>query len=100
MTKYTIVCPDGVNRGIEVEPFKEATEKYIRERIQQDDRLPLIIKQRLYKDGRWTIRIYNPYYPYKDLYRKRYDFSWNYYDIKELLNKIIEDYEEWISLHE
>lgn len=102
MTRYTIEHPDGSYRGVEVEEFKEKTETYIRERTDLN-RYFLRIDQRLYRDGRWLLRIHTPWYPNIMQFNKRYKFRWDYYDIKELLDKVIEDYEEykeWINSHE
>lgn len=97
MYSYKIPYPNGETRGVNVEPFKETTEAYVRQRITEKTTSPLIIKQRLYRDGRWIFRIYTAFAPYARNYHKRYDFFWDYYDIRELLDKVIEDYEEWIN---
>lgn len=97
MYSYSIPYPNGETRGVNVEPFKDTTEAYVRERITEKPLAPVIIKQRLYRDGRWIFRIYTVFAPRSHGFHKRYDFFWDYHDIRELLDKVIEDYEEWIN---
>ena len=43
VTTYTIPYPNGENRGVKVEAFKDATETYIRERIEENIKYPIIL---------------------------------------------------------
>lgn len=97
MYSYSIPYPNGENRSVKVEEFKDVTEAYVRGRITESIKYPIIIKQRLYQDGRWIFRIYAVYSPRGKGYHKRYDLFWDYYNIKEYLDKIIREYEEWIN---
>lgn len=97
MYSYRILYPNGEACSIAIREFKDATEAYVRERITEHIKYPVIIRQRCYKNGRWTFKIYTPYHPSAKRYYKEYYFIWDYYDIKDLLDKVIEDYEEWIS---
>lgn len=97
MYSYNIPYPNGGSCGVNVEPFKDTTEAYVRERITEKNNAPVIIKQRLYRDGRWIFRIYTVYSPRTRGFHKRYDWFWDYPDIKELLDGVIEDYEVWTN---
>ena len=97
MTTYTIPYPNGERRGIKVEMFKDTTETYVRERIEESVKYPVVIKQRLYRDGRWIFRIYTVYSPRTRGFHKRYNWFWDCPDIKALLDNVIEEYREWIS---
>lgn len=97
MRVYSIPYPNGENRGVRVEEFKDATESYIRERIAHSIKHPLIIRQRLYRNGRWILRAYTCYTINGREFHKTYDKFWDMDDIKQVLDEVIEDYEEWIS---
>ena len=99
MRTYSIPYPNGENRGVRVEDFKDTTETYIRERITDNVKYPLIIRQRLYRNGRWRLRAYTCYSTNTRAFHKTYDNFWDMDDIKQVLDKVIEDYEEWISFH-
>lgn len=97
MYNYRLLYQNGEACSIAIKEFKDITEAYVRERITEHIKYPVIIRQRCYKNGRWTFKIYTMLRPYTKGYHKDYYFIWDYYDIKGLLDKVIEDYEEWIS---
>lgn len=97
MTKYELTYPNGEHRGIEVENFKEATEKYLRERL--DTKL-IKIEQRCYRDGRWTVDLRTFWFPNQPYYHKKYKLAWDFYDIRSNLDFIIEEFNLWINSQE
>lgn len=88
---YETHCSDGYTRRVYVDRFKEATETYIREAITDY----IIITQRIYQNGDWTIEIRTLWGPNIPYYRKKYKFSWLEEDIKGPLDRLILEYKLW-----
>lgn len=104
--------------SIEVDNFKKKVETYLREEINRPAEnhkfIDLNIKQRVYRDGRWDIRITIKHKFTQHVYGKTFFLHWDSYEIQYELDCILavifhwickeellrEDYEEWINSRE